>query len=52
MHHTRKKDSKKEKKNRVTKNLLQGNTTPDALNTLELTMIASVHWTAWVSADF
>ena len=54
MHHTRKKDSKKEKekKNKVTKNLLQGNSNPDAPNTLEVTMIASIHWTAWVSADF
>ena len=47
MHHTGKKESKKEilkkrKKNKVTKNLLQGNSNPDPQNQLELKVHASV----------
>ena len=44
MHHTGKKGSKKEmlkkeKKNKVTKNLLQGDSNPDPQNQLELKVI-------------
>ena len=44
MHHTGKKENKKEKKNKVTKNLLQGDSNLDPPNTLELKMNASIHW--------
>ena len=44
MHHTSKKESKKEKeKNKVTKNLLQGDLNPDPPNTLELKVDATIH---------
>ena len=54
MHHTGKKESKKEilkkdKKNNVTKNLkLFGNSNPDPPNQLELKDNASTHWTILV----
>ena len=49
MHHTGKKESKKEKeKNKVTKNLLQEDSNP---NSLELKMDASIHWTTSVNAE-
>ena len=48
MHHTGKKENKKEKKNNVTKNLLQGYSNPDPPNTLGLKMKASIHWTTSV----
>ena len=52
MHHTSKKESKKEKeKDRVTKNLLQGDQNPVPPNTLELKMDGSIHWTTSVNAD-
>ena len=52
MHHTGKKESKKEKeKKKVTKNLLQGDSNPDPLNQLQLKTNASIHWTSSVSAD-
>ena len=46
-----KKRVKKEKeKNKITKNLLQGDLNPDAPNTLELKMDASIHWTTSMTA--
>ena len=54
MHHTGKnKESKneKEKKNKVTKNLLQGDSNPDPANTLGLKLNASIHWTTLASPD-
>ena len=52
MHHTGKKESKKNRKrNRVTKNLLQGDSKPDLPNQLELKVNASIHWTTSVNAD-
>ena len=52
MHHTGKKESKKEKeKNKVTKNLLQGDSNPDPPNSLELKMDTSIHWTTSVNAE-
>ena len=52
MHHTGKKESKKEKeKNKVTKNMLQRDVNPDPPNTLELKMDATIHWTTSVNAD-
>ena len=55
MHRTgkKKKESKneKEKKNKVTKNWLQGDSNPDPSNTLGLKLNASIHWTTLVSAD-
>ena len=51
MHHTSKKENKKEKeKNKVTKNLLLGDLNPDSPSTLELKMDASNHWTTSVDA--
>ena len=40
-----------EKKNKVTKNLLQGDSNPDPLKTLGLKLNASIHWTTFLSAD-
>ena len=55
MHHTGKKKkvskNKNEKKNKVMKNLLQGDSNPDPPNTLGLKLNASIHWTTLVSAD-
>ena len=54
MHHTGKKESKKEKekkKNKVTKNMLWGDSNPDPPNTLELKMNASIHWNTSVNVD-
>ena len=53
MHHTGKKEGKKEKEKKIkfTKNLLQGDSNPDRPNTLELKMNASIHWTSSVDAD-
>ena len=54
MHHTNasKKESKEEKeKNKVTKNMLQGDLNPDPPNTLELQMDASIHWTTSVNTE-
>ena len=51
MCHTGKKGSKKEfLKNKVTKNLLQGDSNQDPKNQLELKVNAS-HWTTSVNAD-
>ena len=50
-HHTGKKESKKKKKHKVTKNLLQGDSNPDPPNKLELNVSASVHWTTSVNTD-
>ena len=49
----KKRESKneKEKENKVTKNLLQGDSNPDPPNTLGLKLNASIHWTTLVSAD-
>ena len=44
----KKKIEKKKKKNKVTKNLLQGYSNPDPPNTLGLKMKASIHWTTSV----
>ena len=43
--------NKNEKKNKVTKNLLQGDSNPDPPNTLGLKLNTSIHWTTLVSAD-
>ena len=54
MHHTgKKKESKneKEKKNKVTKNLLQGDSNPDSPSILGLKLNGSIQWTTLVSAD-
>ena len=54
MHRTgKKKESKNEneKKNKVMKNLLQGDSNPDPPNTLGLKLNTSIHWTTLVSAD-
>ena len=40
---------KKENKNKVTRNLLQGNSNPDPQNQLELKGNASIHWTTSVN---
>ena len=50
MHHTGKKESnkeikKKKEKNKVTKNLLRGDSIPNQQNKLELKVDASIHWT-------
>ena len=55
MHHTGKKESKKEilkkeKKNKVTKNLPQGDSNPDPQNQLGLKVNASIHWITSVNA--
>ena len=42
---------KKENKNKVTRNLLQGNSNPDPQNQLELKVNASIHWTTSVNTD-
>ena len=46
-------ENENEKKNKVTKNLLQGDSNPDPPNTgtLGLKLNASIHWTTLVSAD-
>ena len=56
IHHTDKKgeqrrDFQKRKKNKVTKNLLQGDTNPDPKNQLELRMTASILWNTSVKTD-
>ena len=52
MHHTGKKESKKEKeRKKVTKNLLQGDSNPDPPNTLELKGNATIYRTTSVRAD-
>ena len=53
MQHTGKKDSKKEKekKNKVAKNLPQGDSKSDPPKTSELNINATIHWTTSVSAD-
>ena len=50
MHHTGKKENKKEKEknNNVSKNLLQMYSNPDPPNTLGLKMNAFIHWTTSV----
>ena len=49
MHHTGKKESKKEiLKNRY---LLQGDSSPDPQNPLELRVYASIHWSTSVNTD-
>ena len=49
----KKKESKNEneKKNKVTKNLLQGDSNPDPSNTLGLKLNTSIHWNTFLSAD-
>ena len=47
---TQVKKEKRKKNNKVTKNLLQRDSNPDAPNQLEVTVDASVHWTTSVSA--
>ena len=42
---SKKKIKKKRKNNKVTKNLLQGDSNPDPQNQLELKVNASIHWT-------
>ena len=42
--------NKNEKKNKVTKNLLPGDSNPDPPNTLGLKLTASIHWNTLVSA--
>ena len=42
---------KKENKNKVTRNLLQGDSNPDPQNQLELKDNASIHWTTSVNVD-
>ena len=50
MHHTDKKESKKENEKKYgPENLLQGDSNPDP-PTLKLKMKASIHWTILVSA--
>ena len=52
MYHTGKKGSKKEKeKNKVTINLLQGDSNPDPQNQLELKGNASIYWTTSENTD-
>ena len=56
MYHTGRKESKKEilrkdKKNKVTKSLLQGDSNPDPQNQLELKVNASIHRTTSLNAD-
>ena len=49
----KKKESKNEneKKNKVTKNLLQEDSNPDPLKTLGLKLNTSIHWNTFLSAD-
>ena len=42
---------KKENKNKVTKNLLQGDSKQDPQNQLELKVYASIHWTTSENAN-
>ena len=42
---------KKENKNKVARNLLQGNSNPDPQNQLELKGNVSIHWTTSVNVD-
>ena len=51
MHHTREKESKKGKKNMVTKNLLEGDSNPDPKNQLKLKPNAPTHWITSVKPD-
>ena len=56
MCHTGKKESKKEflkkeNKNKVTKNLLQGDSKQDPQNQLELKVYVSIHWTTSENAN-
>ena len=46
----KKRVKRKRKKEKVTKNVLQGNTNPDPPNTLELKTNASIHWITSESA--
>ena len=43
--------NKKEKNNKVTKNLLQGDSNPNPPNTLGLKLNASIHWNTFLCAD-
>ena len=45
-----KRDFKKRKKNKVTKNLPEGDSNPDPQNQLELKVNASIHWITSVNA--
>ena len=47
----KKRNFKKRKKNKVTKNLFQGHSKSDPHNQLELKAITSIHWTTSVNAD-
>ena len=47
----KKRVKKERKKNKVTKNLLQGDPNPDHQNQLELKFNTSVHWTTSAKTD-
>ena len=47
----KKRFSQKKKKNKVTKNLLEGDSSPDPPNQLVLKVNASIQWTTSVNAD-
>ena len=47
----KKRVKKENKKKKVTKNLLQGDSNPHPLNQLELKTNASIHWTSLLSTD-
>ena len=52
MCHTGKKEFlQKENKNKVTKNLLEGDSNQDPQNQLQLKVNASIHWTTPVNAN-